>query len=387
MHYYLSPDAVLKWLETPCVYHMQNDELYELDSESFQFLKQCSTETGGSTNKSDFVDYCIHEKILAANAVHLKRPTLRKSPKPSLRYLELQITDKCNLRCRHCYIGDTGDHELSTALVKNVLAEFEELQGLRVLITGGEPLLHSCFDEINRMLPEFFIRKILFTNGLVLNENILKKLNVHEIQVSIDGLEDAHDSLRGKNSYTRTLDAVKHALDYGFDVSVSTMIHAKNLADFPEMENILKGLGIKEWTVDIPCTAGRFAANKDCHISPSEGGKYLGYGYGGGLHAGASGYGCGLHLMAVTADGKCAKCTFYSEKPLGLVTDSLLKCWEKNRPVKLEDLTCDCEHIESCRGGCRYRAEVSGNPSGKDFYRCAFYDILNEEEYSGIKPE
>ena len=376
MPYFLSEDAVLKWLENPSVYHIQNDELYELDNESFQFLKQCSSESGGVTHNIDFVDYCIHEKILVPSAVHLKRPDLIKSPDPSLRYLELQITDKCNLRCRHCYIGDTGNHELSISRIKDIMTEFEELQGLRVLITGGEPLLHPRFDDINSMLPEFSIRKILFTNGMLLNARILKKLKVHEIQVSIDGLEKAHDSLRGNNSYIRSMDAIKHARDYGFDVSVSSMVHANNLADFPEMESILKGLGIKEWTVDIPCITGRFAENKDFHLSPSEAGKYLGYGYGGGLHTGASGYGCGLHLMAVMADGTCAKCTFYSEKPLGTVGEGLLKCWERNHPVRLEDLTCDCEQIESCRGGCRYRAEIQGNPSGKDFYRCAFYDIM-----------
>ncbi len=376
MNYFLSPHAVLKSLEHPSVYHIKNDELYELDHESFAFLEQCSSASGCSAVDTGFAEYCTKENILVTSPVRLSRPKPCKSPEPSLRYLELQITDRCNLRCRHCYLGDTPNNELPITLIQKILAEFEALQGLRVLITGGEPLLHTDFDQINSMLPEFFIRKILFTNGLLLNKPLLQQLNVHEIQVSIDGLEKAHDLLRGENTFRRSMDAIKLSLDCGFDVSVSTMVHAKNLADFEEMESTFKDLGIKEWTVDIPCAAGRFLYNSEFHVDLVVSGKYLGYGYGGGLHEGSAGFGCGLHLMAVMADGRCAKCTFYSHRPLGTADEGLLTCWEKNHPVRLADLTCNCEHIESCRGGCRYRAELLGNAAGKDYYRCSFYDIV-----------
>ena len=42
-----------------------------------------------------------------------RRPPIKKSPVPSLRYLELQITDRCNLRCRHCYIDTNSISKLS----------------------------------------------------------------------------------------------------------------------------------------------------------------------------------------------------------------------------------------------------------------------------------
>ncbi len=168
---------------------------------------------------------------------------LKQAPEPSLRYLELQITDACNLRCRHCYIGDAGNNELSVGQVEKVLREFEEMQGLRVLITGGEPLVHSKFHEINEMLPDFFIRKVLFTNGVLLKKETLKALKVDEIQVSMDGLEPAHDRLRGNGTFKRSLEAMEHALDAGFDVSVSTMVHKYNLADFDNMERAFQGDG------------------------------------------------------------------------------------------------------------------------------------------------
>jgi radical SAM protein with 4Fe4S-binding SPASM domain len=295
---------------------------------------------------------------------------------PSLRYLELQITDACNLRCKHCYIGKSGNNELAVDQVAKVLREFEEMQGLRVLITGGEPLLHSKFQEINEMLPDLFIRKVLFTNGVLLKKENLRTLKVDEIQVSLDGLETAHDKIRGTGTFKKSMEAMKHALDAGFDVSVSTMVHKYNRADFDEMEQHFKKIGVKDWTVDVPCLSGNLKDNGEFYLSPAESGKYLGYGYGNGLHSSSQGFGCGLHLMAVMADKGIAKCSFYRDQPVGTIDHGLKTTWSKIQPVRLKDLECDCEYLEVCRGGCRYRAELIEKKSGKDLYRCVLYDIL-----------
>jgi radical SAM protein with 4Fe4S-binding SPASM domain len=379
MKYFLAQDVVLKWLETPSVYHMKNDDLYELDDNSFAFLRKCTSDRGCDADDSEFIDYCLREGILTKDKVSMKRPPLIKSPDPSLRYLELQITNKCNLKCKHCFIGDNSSSELSVSQIRNILKELEEMQGLRVLITGGEPLTHSRFKGINDMLPEFFLRKVLFTNGLLLNKKLLEKLNVDEIQVSIDGLENAHDSLRGKGTFRSAIKAVSRALDSNFEVSISTMVHPGNLEDFDKMERLFKDIGIKDWTVDVPCITGRLEENSKFQIDPQTGGKYLGYGYGEGLHSGATGFACGLHLMAVTADGRISKCTFYYDRPVGSIKDGLRKCWQRIRPIRLDELKCDCNYIELCRGGCRYRAMLLGDPFGRDLYKCNLYDIMKDK--------
>ena len=375
MKYYLAHDVSLKWLETPSVYHIVKDELYELDESSFGFLQNCASSPGCSTDDTEFIDYCLSEGLVTNEAIAVNRPPIKKSPEPSLRYLELQITEKCNFRCRHCFLGGKNRSELSLRHITAVLKEFEEMQGLRVLITGGEPLVHRHFEEINECLPDFSIRKVLFTNGSLLSKKVLKRLHMNEIQISIDGLEYAHDALRGRGTYRLAMESVKRAIDFGFEVSISTMVHAKNLEDFDEMDRLFKGLGIKDWTVDIPCITGNLAENKDLYVSPQIGGPYFRYAYGEGLHTSTPGFGCGLHLAAVTADGRVAKCTFYAEHPVGNIREGLRECWERIHPVRLDDLTCDCSHIESCRGGCRFRAELLGNPLGKDLYKCIFYDV------------
>jgi len=378
MNYFLSQDVVLKWLETPSVYHITKDDLYELDETSFSFLRNCASDRGCSSDDREFIDYCLGEGILTRIKTPVKRPPVLKSPEPSLRYLELQITERCNLKCRHCYIHKDVLSELSLIDIRTVLEEFEAMQGLRVMITGGEPLLHSRFPEVNALLTEFAFRKILFTNGMLVDEHSLEGLSVDEIQVSIDGLEDAHDALRGKGSFRKAMDAVSRALDAGFEVSVATMVHAKNLADFDAMEKIFKERGIKDWTVDVPCVYGRLKSNRDFQISPEQGGKYLRYGFGEGFHSSTPGFACGMHLMSIMADGSIAKCTFYGDQPVGRISDGLRECWQRITPVRLDELACDCEHIESCRGGCRYRAALLGNPYGKDLYKCFSYAIIKK---------
>jgi radical SAM protein with 4Fe4S-binding SPASM domain len=375
MKYYLSRDAALKWLETPCVYHIGKDELYELDELSFGFLKDCAFPSGCSTDDTEFIDYCLNEGIVTREVTSVNRPPLIKSPDPSLRYLELQLTERCNYSCKHCFLDKRSNPELSVDEITAVLKEFEAMQGLRVLITGGEPLVHRQFEEINERLPDFSLRKVLFTNGSLLGKKVLKSLHVNEIQISIDGLEHAHDALRGNGTYRLAIEAVKRAVDYGFEVSVSTMVHAKNLNDFDEMDRLFKRLGIKDWTVDIPCITGNLIEHTDLHISPQLGGKYFRYGYGEGIHTSSAGFGCGLHLVAVMADGRVAKCTFYAEHPVGNIQEGLRECWERIQPIRLDSLSCDCSHIESCRGGCRFRAELLGDPLGKDLYKCSFYGV------------
>lgn len=365
---------MLRWLEQPSVYHVKNDELYEIDESVFKFLGECA-DRGALSDDLEFTSYCLAEDILSETPQKIRRQCTGKSPLPSLRYLELLITDRCNLRCRHCYIGESGAKELGLDQTISILEEFNHVQGLRVLISGGEPLMHREFDALNDYLSDYPLRKVLFSNGLLIDRKILKNLNVDEIQISIDGFGDSHDALRGRGVFDRAMSAVRLALDNGFDVAVSTMIHPGNLGDFDRMDELFRTMGVRNWIVDVPCLRGRMLENTELSLLPEVAGKYLGYGYGEGLHGGGEGFACGLHLVSVLPDGHVAKCAFYADRPLGHISEGLEKCWKRLKPLRLADIKCSCEVLDVCRGGCRFRAELSGDPLGKDFYRCAAFGV------------
>ncbi len=376
MDFYLSKDVFLKSLEGPSLYNIRTDELYELDEEAFDLLVRIQNNEKISFIPQDFLSFCLDENIITEKREDTRRPSLHKSPQPSLRYLELQITKKCNLRCRHCYIGEEGrGTDLSLQVIVDILEEFEDMQGLRLLVTGGEPLLHPEFRELNEIISQYALRRVLFTNGTLLDNEILKDLNFHEIQLSIDGIEDSHDIVRGKGTYRKVISLVEKVIECGFDLSVSTMVHSFNLKDFDEMERLFIKMGVKEWSVDIPCLSGNLKENKELVVSPQEGGRFLRYGFGGGIHSSREDYACGLHLASVNADGGISRCTFYQDSPHGHVKEGLRKVWERIKPMKLSELRCKCKYIDECRGGCRYRASLSGDSFSPDPYRCAMYGV------------
>jgi hypothetical protein len=72
MKYFLSRESVLKRLETPSVYNIKKDDLYELDEESFEFLQNCAAVTGCEAAEDGFVGYCLKEGILTEDKVILE---------------------------------------------------------------------------------------------------------------------------------------------------------------------------------------------------------------------------------------------------------------------------------------------------------------------------
>ncbi len=375
----LSPHCVLKHLEEPCLYDIENDELYELSRDAFEFLIRCSLGKSPPVKKEDeeFIQYCLSENLIAVSGVPVKREfSTHPSPIPSLRYLELLITDRCNLRCRHCYIGEGKNQDLPLGKIERILKEFEEIQGLRLLLSGGEPLLHPNFWEINYILRDFEFRSILLTNGTLITHEVAKKLRVHEVQVSLDGMKEGHESLRGKGTFQKAIRAIESLQDAHIRVSIATMIHQKNLKEFDELASLIQSKNIKEWNVDLPCVAGRFEESRDFWVEPSEAGRFLRYGFGGGLHSSKKNATCGAHLCAILPNGNVCKCGLFSQEPVGTIEEGLRFCWDRIPRIPLKDLTCDCPEREDCRGGCRFRAKYFGGLFQPDPFQCYARGVL-----------
>jgi radical SAM protein with 4Fe4S-binding SPASM domain len=323
-----------------------------------------------------FVDYCLEERILVPAPGQAGRsPCLKQSPIPSLRYLLLHITDRCNLRCRHCFLGEVGTDDLDIDRVAAVVDQFEDMQGLRLMVSGGEPLLHREFSAINEFLRGKDLRTILLTNGTLLDERLVGMLGFAEVQVSLDGLEASHDFLRGAGSFQRSLAGIRLLREAGTQVSVATMIHQNNLEDFDRLEELVGNLGVREWSVDLPSPVGRLAVNRELSVDPQTAGPLLGRSWGGAIHEPAAGYACGAHLMAVMADGAFSACGFYGGQPLGSIENGLAAAWQQKPRVALADLECDCQFVEDCRGGCRFRAAGYNTISSPDLCQCYRYGV------------
>ncbi|PIV20837.1 MAG: hypothetical protein COZ69_12425 [Deltaproteobacteria bacterium CG_4_8_14_3_um_filter_45_9] len=379
----LTPHSILKKLEEAYLYDIERDELYELNADAYQsLLKICRGENPLIREEDEeFIQFCLSENLVAFSETPLHRKVaLNPSPIPSLRYLELQITDRCNLQCRHCYIGESSHQDLSMEQIQRVLEAFEEIQGLRLLLSGGEPLLHPRFWEINDILQNYAFRSVLLSNGTLITKEIAKRLLVHEVQISLDGMKEGHESLRGKGAFEKTVMAIGHLQEANIRVSVATMIHRRNLSEFDQLASLLQSKNIEEWNVDVPCVEGRLKTNQDFWVSPSEASPLLSYGYGGGFHSSTKNSTCGAHLCGIITNGAVCKCGLFSREPVGSIEEGLRTCWARIPRIAMKDLTCKCPVMEECRGGCRYRAKIQGGLFQPDLFQCYARGVLKGGE-------
>ena len=128
--------------------------------------------------------------------------------------LHLHLTNKCSLYCPHCYMksGAALSDELTTDEIKKLCDDFKSCGGIDVSLTGGEPTSRKDFFEIAEYISSIGMKVSVFTNGFSWGEDMVdrfSKLNVEGVQISIDGYDEASNSIiRGKGVFQKALDTV-----------------------------------------------------------------------------------------------------------------------------------------------------------------------------------
>lgn len=146
-----------------------------------------------------------------------------------LNKLYLHITFDCPLRCGHCYAsgGEASMPEMPAAAALSIISEAQRALFSAVVITGGEPLVHSELDRLLEGLRAIDLkgmRLILRTSlGFPIDDIRLKAVceTFPEIVVSIDGDEASHDKRRGAGRYAQTVSNLERIKDMGFIGRVS----------------------------------------------------------------------------------------------------------------------------------------------------------------------
>ena len=374
----LHPQVSLKRLEQPCLYHCGTDELYELDETALTFLARCNGAHRGRdlTTDAAFVRYCLDEGLVEARPRLDPAPlpiAVAACPAPSLRYLELQLTHRCNLRCCHCYLGPPRPEELALADAVAITREFAARGGMRLLISGGEPLLYPALREFIAEIKGLKLRRVLLTNGTLLTAATMRWLQVEELQVSLDGWRNGHDRLRGTGSFDRTRRGLAAARKAGIPLSIASMAHRENVSEFDRLERFTEEIGAREWGIDLLCPAGSLLDHPQFLLTAEQGVPLLQRAYGGGYHGASDGFACGRHLLTVLPSGQAVKCGFYADEALGDTRSGLLACWQKLHHIPLASLECrECPVLADCAGGCRFRA---GAPLAPDPVMCALHGV------------
>jgi MoaA/NifB/PqqE/SkfB family radical SAM enzyme len=134
----------------------------------------------------------------------------------SLPILAMSVHSACNCRCVMCDIwkANADKREISLAELEHHVESIRALRVQRVMLTGGEPLLHRNLWALCRLLQELRIRITLVTTGLLIEQHAVDiARSVDTVVISLDGDRDVHDSVRrvkgGFDRITRGLAALR----------------------------------------------------------------------------------------------------------------------------------------------------------------------------------
>lgn len=150
--------------------------------------------------------------------------------------LHIDLTNRCNERCIHCYHPfDQYDYsrELSFEEIKELIDSAYDLGVFSIILSGGESLLRKDFFDIVKYISDKGLLITLFTNGMLLKEENVKKLSEYRISVvSISIYGDSalvHDSITSvKGSFEKTLEGIEQLKKYNIAFDLKCMVLAEN---------------------------------------------------------------------------------------------------------------------------------------------------------------
>lgn len=232
-----------------------------------QVVQRACKET--SLKRSDvenFLQALYRSKFLRATPL----PTPKQEiPLTALENLHLEITQACNLTCKHCYYsaGDPSEEELEKTEMIEVLREFKELGGKRLFLTGGEPLLRR--DKLFKVINEadhLGLDIHVETNATLLNEADAQKLEKHNVDtaVSLDGATaKTHDQIRGDGNFLKALEGLKTLQNQGVDTGIGFTLMRPNKSELGETLRLAQELGVKRVDINRLVIGGRAEEHED----------------------------------------------------------------------------------------------------------------------------
>jgi len=183
-------------------------------------------------------------------------------------YINLYITSRCNLKCRHCYFHESLNRpeEISLENIEKLSKSSGEI--VNIALTGGEPFLRQDIAKIAGLFVKNSNARIVTipTNGMlskVIEEQAGKMLRenpkaIFNVFVSLDGEEKTHNRIRGdKNAFSnamKTLSGLEN-LRKKFDNLRLGIIFTMNETNaeqaLPLYKKISKNLGIDQFQINF----------------------------------------------------------------------------------------------------------------------------------------
>ena len=310
----------------------------------------------------------------------------RKHP---LTQLFWECTLRCNMRCRHC----GSDCKISAVHPDMPFADFEKVllrvrevydpHKILIILSGGEPLMRADLADCGSRIRQLGFPWGLVSNGLLMTgERIdsLLKAGMRTATISLDGLEDDHDWMRGvPGAFVHASAATRRLAGENIPFDVVTCVNRRNFSRLGQIKEYLISLGLKHWRIFTVFPVGRAANDPELQLSDSqyrvlmdfivrtrkEKRIHLSYGcegflgsYEGRVRDHLFSCQAGLTIASVRIDGAISGCTsIRSHYDQGnIYRDDFVDVWEnrfadfRNHETFRTGDCADCKYWKWCRG-------------------------------------
>lgn len=193
----------------------------------------------------------------------------------------IELTERCNLRCRHCYIHDPAqDHlvrsrELTAEQWYRILDELAETGCLWMTWTGGEILLRPDFADLYRYAKRKGFLIVLFTNGTLLTPELValfQEWYPHYLEITLYGMTaETYERVTGvRGSYEKCLRGIEALMNAGIPLRLKTVGMTLNKHELPAMYDYASSLDVdfRHDSVLRPTFHGQDI--RDLRLSPEE---------------------------------------------------------------------------------------------------------------------
>jgi radical SAM protein with 4Fe4S-binding SPASM domain len=186
----------------------------------------------------------------------------------------IELTYKCNIRCRHCYGNYNADgNEMPPDDVIRLLHDLHDIGVRNVEFTGGEI---STYTHLHEVLEEAFKLNfnaiVLLTNGINISNDVKELLNKNSgrvyMQIDLHSLDDGYLLwFTGHSGYTNSIISnIKYAINAGIKLRVATIVTKKNLHEINKIADIVSCLGVSKYATSLVVNMGRASGNQNLFL-------------------------------------------------------------------------------------------------------------------------
>ncbi len=161
------------------------------------------------------------------------------------------MTQRCNLKCVHCYAqakDENGQDEIGTEAAKALIDDLAAYGAPVMLFSGGEPLVREDLVELASYATAKGMRAVISTNGTLISAAKaaeLKKVGLSYVGISLDGMEEVHDRFRGvPGAFKKALKGIENCKAEGLKVGLRFTINKRNVSEIPGVFRLLREMDI-----------------------------------------------------------------------------------------------------------------------------------------------